>query len=177
MPEDVHHLAILSNSSREVRFILGRHSNNPALSETTFVAQPALSGEHNVANALVASALAWHTGIAGPEIAQTVQNFGGVKRRMEVHIDHPNGVYLDDYAHHPTELRVLLEAIRSRWPNREITLIFQPHLYGILPQNLRRFWLKQIDFFCFRFILRVKHPFQVLMHNGCLITSRAPTNI
>ena len=130
VPEDVHHLAILSNSTRDVQFILGRHSKNTALSETNFVAQPALSGAHNVANALVASALTWHTGIQGPELAQTVQNFGGVKRRMEVHIDQPNGVYLDDYAHHPTELQVLLEAVRSRWPNREITLVFQPHLYS-----------------------------------------------
>jgi UDP-N-acetylmuramate--alanine ligase len=59
-----------------------------------------------------------------------VANYGGVKRRMDVHLDTANAVYVDDYAHHPTELAALLEAVRERWPYREITLVFQPHLYS-----------------------------------------------
>ena len=49
---------------------------------------------------------------------------------MDVHLDAPNGVYVDDYAHHPTELEALLHAVREQWPHRELTLVFQPHLYS-----------------------------------------------
>ena len=96
----------------------------------TFAARPALLGAHNVANALVASTMAWHSGVSGDIIQRVVAQFGGVRRRMEVHLDHPSAVYVDDYAHHPTELKALLDAVRERWPNREITLAFQPHLYS-----------------------------------------------
>ena len=49
---------------------------------------------------------------------------------MEVHLDTPEATYIDDYAHHPSELEALLSAVRSRWPNRHVTMVFQPHLYS-----------------------------------------------
>jgi UDP-N-acetylmuramate--alanine ligase len=49
---------------------------------------------------------------------------------MDIHLDTPSGVYVDDYAHHPEELRALLSAVRERWPGRHVTLIFQPHLFS-----------------------------------------------
>ena len=91
---------------------------------------PQLPGKHNLANALVAGALAHHAGLTDDEIAQGIQSFGGVHRRFDVHLDTPSIVYIDDYAHHPTELKALLEAVRSKWSGRHVTLIFQPHLYS-----------------------------------------------
>ena len=113
----------------EVTFHIGVNGTSERAS-LTFSARPALLGAHNVANALVASVMAWHAGVPGEIIQRMVAQFGGVRRRMEVHLDHPSAVYVDDYAHHPTELRALLDAVRGRWPNREITLVFQPHLYS-----------------------------------------------
>lgn len=91
---------------------------------------PQLPGKHNLANALVAGALAHHAGLTDDEIARGIQSFGGVQRRFDVHLDTPSTVYIDDYAHHPTELKALLEAVRSKWSGRHVTLIFQPHLYS-----------------------------------------------
>ena len=114
----------------EAVFNIGSNaSGGDGMSPLTFTARPALLGAHNVVNALVASIMAWHAGVDGHTIRTVVERFGGVKRRMEVHLDHPSAVYVDDYAHHPTELQALLDAVRLRWPNREITLVFQPHLY------------------------------------------------
>jgi UDP-N-acetylmuramate--alanine ligase len=63
-------------------------------------------------------------------LAEGVATFGGVKRRMDIHLDTPEAAYVDDYAHHPAELNALLQAVRERWPGRHVTLVFQPHLYS-----------------------------------------------
>ena len=88
-----------------------------------------MPGKHNTANALVAASLAHHAGASQEVIARVVSEFQGVHRRMDVHLDTPSAVYIDDYAHHPTELRALIEAVKGRWPRRHLTLVFQPHLY------------------------------------------------
>ncbi len=98
--------------------------------EVRFEAKPALPGHHNLANALVASALAFHAGVPAARLAEGVATFGGVKRRMDIHLDTPEAAYVDDYAHHPAELNALLQAVRERWPGRHVTLVFQPHLYS-----------------------------------------------
>ena len=120
-PHEVHHTAVITPGQEEVEFQVG---------EVRFFARPALPGRHNVANALVAAALALHAGASPEDVAQAVGEFHGVHRRMDVHLDTPEAVYIDDYAHHPTELEALLSAVRDRWPNRHITLVFQPHLYS-----------------------------------------------
>ena len=120
-PKGIPHVAVLSSEGQEVEFHLG---------DMQFKARPALPGKHNVANALVAAVLATHAGIHLDHIADVVANFHGVNRRMQVHVNTPSAVYIDDYAHHPTELEALLSAVRDRWPHRNITLIFQPHLYS-----------------------------------------------
>ena len=121
LPEEVHHMAVLAEGQEEVTFQVG---------EVHFSARPALPGKHNVANALVAAALAIHAGARSAQVARAVTEFHGVHRRMDVHLDTPDAVYIDDYAHHPTELEALLSAVRERWPSRHITLVFQPHLYS-----------------------------------------------
>jgi len=130
VPAEVDHLAVVSRNG-EVRFTLGRGpSQADGTASTEFDVRPAMPGRHNTANALVAVALARHAGVEAPILADVVANYSGVKRRMDVLLDTAHAVYVDDYAHHPTELKALLEAVRERWPQREITLVFQPHLYS-----------------------------------------------
>ena len=131
VPDGVNHLAVVSPRNGEVRFTLGLGSNaSPTPREVSeFTASPSLPGRHNTANALVAAALAWHAEVSDDLLSKVVADFGGVRRRMDVHLDTPEGVYVDDYAHHPTELDALIDAVRDRWPEREVTLVFQPHLF------------------------------------------------
>ncbi len=86
-------------------------------------------GRHNLENALAAAALAHQAGIAPESIKRALSGFTGVKRRFEVHIQTTNTVYLDDYAHHPEEIRACILSAREIWPKRKITGVFQPHLY------------------------------------------------
>lgn len=96
-----------------------------------------IGGMHNVENVLVAIAVASHLEIGDEEIRNAVANFRGVKRRFEYIIPPVKKkeggwvqpVLVDDYAHHPEELRALLTSIRSLFPQRVVTAIFQPHLY------------------------------------------------
>lgn len=89
-----------------------------------------MPGRHNVANALAAIGAAVAAG-AQPEAAcQAVGDFRGVKRRFEVYLDGLRLSYVDDYAHHPTELEALIAAARAAYPDRRLALVFQPHLYS-----------------------------------------------
>ena len=84
-------------------------------------------GKHNVRNALAAAALAAEAGAGADTIAAALSSFRGLKRRLEV-VGRRGGVTLiDDYAHHPTEIRATLAAVRQMYPGRRIWCIFQPH--------------------------------------------------
>jgi UDP-N-acetylmuramate--alanine ligase len=84
-------------------------------------------GRHNVLNALAAGALAWHAGARSEEICRGLDVFLGLKRRLETVISGGEIVLLDDYAHHPTEIRATLATVRLMYPGRRIWCIFQPH--------------------------------------------------
>jgi UDP-N-acetylmuramate--alanine ligase len=84
-------------------------------------------GSHNVLNALAAAALAWHNGVQPDEIARTLATFRGLRRRMEVVGSWRGVVVLDDYAHHPTEVRAALRTVRQMYPGRRVWCVFQPH--------------------------------------------------
>ena len=58
-----------------------------------------------------------------------LEEFSGIKRRFECYINTPKGVYIDDYAHHPRELEAAIRSIRGMFPERKLTVAFQPHLY------------------------------------------------
>ncbi len=88
-----------------------------------------MGGLHNVENSLVAIAIAKHLGIADDLIRKALSNFLGVKRRFEYILRNDDHVFIDDYAHHPEELKVLIEGAQSMFPGREATIIFQPHLF------------------------------------------------
>ncbi|MEW6541462.1 MAG: UDP-N-acetylmuramate--L-alanine ligase [Bacillota bacterium] len=87
-----------------------------------------IPGRHNLLNALAVVAVGRHVGLEFPEIAQALRNFRGVRRRFEL-VGESRGVrVVDDYAHHPTEVRATLEAARQTGPKRLIA-VFQPHRY------------------------------------------------
>jgi UDP-N-acetylmuramate--alanine ligase len=95
-----------------------------------------IGGMHNVENVTAAIAVARTIGIAGERIKNAVRVYRGVKRRFE-YVIRPGlstvgqgVVFIDDYAHHPEELRALITSARQLFPNRRCTVIFQPHLYS-----------------------------------------------
>lgn len=89
-----------------------------------------LPGRHNVENATAALAVALELGLEPGRLRQGLQLFKGVKRRFELRFRRPEVVYVDDYAHHPTELRAAIRAAREFYPGKRIKGIFQPHLYS-----------------------------------------------
>lgn len=89
-----------------------------------------LAGIHNVLNATAAFIAARRIGVSRNAIAEALHTFMGVKRRFDVRINTEKYCYIDDYAHHPEEIRSCLQAIRDFYPNRRLTLVFQPHLYS-----------------------------------------------
>ena len=88
-----------------------------------------MGGRHNVDNATAAIAVAHGLGIAGDKIVAAVAAFRGVKRRFEYIIKNPRRVFIDDYAHHPEELRALISGAKELFGNMKCTIIFQPHLF------------------------------------------------
>ena len=87
-------------------------------------------GYHNVENAIAAITMALDFGIDAQKVKAAVAGYRGVKRRFEYIVRSKEVVYIDDYAHHPTEITALLKSVRSLYPKKEITAIFQPHLYS-----------------------------------------------
>ena len=85
-------------------------------------------GEHNVQNALAAIALSVETHIPFHDIAAGLENYKGVRRRFDIKGESGDVMVVDDYAHHPTEVRATLTAARNGW-KRRIIAVFQPHLY------------------------------------------------
>ncbi|TKC08659.1 UDP-N-acetylmuramate--L-alanine ligase [Pedobacter frigoris] len=88
-----------------------------------------LPGKHNVENATVAIAVALKLGISADKIKAAVGNFKGVKRRFEYIVNSTQHIYVDDYAHHPEELKACFGAVRQLYPDKKLTVIFQPHLF------------------------------------------------
>lgn len=89
----------------------------------------AMPGKHNVENAVAAIGVALSLGIHPQSIKKAVASFKGVKRRFETLVNTPEHIYIDDYAHHPEELRACFDAVRQLHPDKKLTVIFQPHLF------------------------------------------------
>ena len=87
-------------------------------------------GFHNIENAIAASIAASLCGVSMDIIRRALESFTGVKRRFEYIIKGKHVVYVDDYAHHPTEIEAFLKSMKSLYPGRKLTVIFQPHLYS-----------------------------------------------
>ena len=96
-------------------------------------------GEHNVRNALAAIAVARELKIPNAVTAAALAKFLGVDRRFQILGDYAGALIVDDYAHHPTEIRATLVAARAGYPNRRIVALFQPHLYSRTRDFAREF--------------------------------------
>ena len=89
-----------------------------------------LAGIHNAENALACVALLTELGISSTSIIDGLQSFLGLKRRFETIFQTEKLVFLDDYAHHPTEIDALITSLKMRYPMKKITGVFQPHLFS-----------------------------------------------
>ena len=89
-----------------------------------------LPGKHNLMNALMAIAMANVSGTPTDAIAKAIASFKGIKRRFSYQIKTEKLVYIDDYAHHPTEINAVHQAVTELYPNQKVLAIFQPHLFS-----------------------------------------------
>lgn len=83
----------------------------------------------NLENGIAAMAMAWMNGVSEKELKTAMATFVGVKRRFDFHIKRDNIVFLDDYAHHPEELKSSIESVRKLYSGKKLSVVFQPHLY------------------------------------------------
>jgi UDP-N-acetylmuramate--alanine ligase len=86
--------------------------------------------EINIENAVAALAVARLNGVSEAELRRGMASFGGSKRRFDFHIKSAETVLIDDYAHHPEELAASISSVRKLYPDRKLTVVFQPHLYS-----------------------------------------------
>ncbi len=87
-------------------------------------------GRHNLLNGLVAFAMAMQAGPPPHRLAEALATFKGVQRRFSYKIKNDEFIFIDDYAHHPTEINAVFEAISEMHPNKKVLAVFQPHLYS-----------------------------------------------
>ncbi|MHA3788240.1 UDP-N-acetylmuramate--L-alanine ligase [Flavobacterium hauense] len=89
-----------------------------------------LPGHHNLTNALLAFAMARTYGVPSDDIRKALETFKGVKRRFSYQIKKQDLVYIDDYAHHPTEINAVYQAVSELYPGKKVLAVFQPHLFS-----------------------------------------------
>ena len=88
-----------------------------------------IPGFHNIENATAAAAIALQSGIEAGVVKAGLESFRGVKRRFEYLVKNEKYIYIDDYAHHPTEIEAFLTSLKALYPDKKITAVFQPHLF------------------------------------------------
>ena len=117
--------------ARNIRMMQGSYEFDVVVGEDTIEnVRLNMGGMHNVENAVAAITAVSSLGIEKEKIRAAVESFRGVKRRFEYIIKNDGIVFIDDYAHHPEELRALISGARSLFRERRCTVIFQPHLYS-----------------------------------------------
>ena len=89
-----------------------------------------LPGRHNLSNALIALAMAVEFGCSPNSLSNALASYKGVKRRFTYQIKTDDLIFIDDYAHHPEEIKAVYQAVREMYPNQKVLAIFQPHLYS-----------------------------------------------
>lgn len=88
------------------------------------------SGRHNLENALAAIALSIKAGVSFDDIVHAIETYKGVKRRFEIHVQNSKNIYIDDYAHHPEEIKACIASVRELFPGKKVSVMFQPHLFS-----------------------------------------------
>jgi len=103
-----------------------------------------LSGDHNIQNALAAIAISHKVGLSLENVCRAISSFQGVGRRFEILFNNNKFVLVDDYGHHPTELKATINTAKTRYPNKKIVVVFEPHRFS----RTKEFWNEFID--CFK---------------------------
>lgn len=98
--------------------------------ETILDVRFSLPGTHNLMNVLMALAMARTYGVGSEDIKQALASFTGIRRRFSFQIKTDDLVYIDDYAHHPTEINAVHQAVRELYPGQKVLAVFQPHLFS-----------------------------------------------
>lgn len=92
-----------------------------------------MTGKHNALNSLAAIAVAWELGVTHEAMQKALESFEGIGRRFQISeqvpIKHGQVLHIDDYGHHPNEIKAALQAARAAWPDRRLSVVFQPHRY------------------------------------------------
>ena len=125
------HFSIANNVGREV--IADVYLNIPGL--------------HNLENAIGAALMCMKAGVSIASIREGLAQFKGIKRRFENVLNNEKVTYIDDYAHHPSELRAIISSVRELYPKKKITAVFQPHLFTRTQDFMNEFAyeLSQLD--------------------------------
>ena len=89
-----------------------------------------LQGVHNVMNSVAAVSIALKLGVLEKQIFNALDSFDGIERRFSYKIDNENIVLIDDYAHHPEEIKQVFKTLKSIYPNERLLVVFQPHLFS-----------------------------------------------
>lgn len=89
-----------------------------------------LPGRHNLSNALMAFSMAKNYGVENSKIINALESFKGIKRRFSYIIKSEKLTFIDDYAHHPTEINAVFQAVTELYPNKKVLAVFQPHLFS-----------------------------------------------
>ena len=135
----------ISNASADWRATALHFSGEKATASISHHGSPcaalklSLPGAHNALNALAAMVVARERGVHPEESARALASFRATARRFEILGERDGVIVVDDYAHHPTEIRVNIEAARQRYPEREIWAVWQPHTYSRIQQFWRGF--------------------------------------
>ncbi len=119
-------VSVANVSVKEGKFFFDYESERGTISGL----QSNLAGRHNIENSAMAITIASILGLDGEVIKDGLQSFKGIKRRFEIIYEDEKVTYIDDYAHHPTELRSAIGAAKELFPDKKITGIFQPHLFS-----------------------------------------------
>ena len=117
--------------ARNVTLIGGGHYRFDIVCPDRVIADCTLGvpGWVNIENAVAAVALVWVAGFDEERLRGALASFSGVRRRFDFYINRPELVYMDDYAHHPRELAAAITSVKRMFPGRQLTAVFQPHLY------------------------------------------------
>jgi UDP-N-acetylmuramate--alanine ligase len=107
-------------------YVFDVHTPTETISNLKF----GLPGRHNLMNAMMALAMAKTYGTPTESIAKALASFKGIQRRFSYQIKTDGLVYIDDYAHHPTEINAVHQAVRELYPDQKVLAIFQPHLFS-----------------------------------------------
>ena len=107
-------------------YIFDIKTNNELITDVRF----ALPGKHNLTNALMAFAMAKIYGVSDENSKKALASFKGIRRRFSYQVQSEKLVYIDDYAHHPTEINAVHQAVSELYPGQKVLAVFQPHLFS-----------------------------------------------